>query len=71
MIELRLVGWSKGLQTVSLIRAICEYAGAPLPTAKLLVEDLLAGHPVTVSLPDKTALERFRHVASSLGGICE
>src|SRR5262249_20796029 len=70
MIQLKLVGWNKGLQTVSLIRAVCECANIPLPSAKALVENLLAGNSVTIEFLDRATMERFREVATSLGVTC-
>jgi hypothetical protein len=71
MIELRLVGWKKGLQTISLIHAVREYAGTPMSGAKSIVEDLLRGQVMTLQFSDRTKMETFRDLAEKLGVICE
>jgi hypothetical protein len=71
MTEVRLVGWRKGLRTVSLIQAMYHHAGIRLPEAKALVEDLLAGRPVAVSFTNAAHADAFRALASRLGAQCE
>jgi ribosomal protein L7/L12 len=71
MTEVRLVGWSPGLKSVSLIKAICDHAGVPLREAKGLVEDLMAGHAIVVSFTDAARRDDFRELACRLGAQCE
>ena len=71
MTEVRLVGWNKGLQTVSLIKAICDHAGVSLSEAKFLVEELLDGRSVAVSFANAAKMNEFREVARRLGARCE
>jgi hypothetical protein len=67
----KLIGWTRGMQTVSLIKAICEYSGASLSDAKAKVESLLDDQPVTIEFPDAGRKEAFRNVATGLGARCE
>ena len=71
MITLTLVGWEKGLQTVSLINAIREHGDASLPQAKAMVESLLAGQIVAVEFTDVAKKEAFRRAAIGFGAKCE
>jgi hypothetical protein len=71
MIELELIGWNKGLRTVSLITAICEYAGLALPEAKVLVEELLDGRTITIGFSGQSKMEAFRRIALQLGAKCK
>lgn len=71
MTTIRLTGWTKGLRTVSLVRAVNEYATGSLATAKRAVDELLDGREVTLTIPDEARREEFRRVASELGAIVE
>jgi hypothetical protein len=71
MTEVRLAGWSHGLQVVSLIQAKIDRAGIRLPEAKSLVEDLLAGRSIAVSFTDAAQADAFRALAGRLGARCE
>jgi ribosomal protein L7/L12 len=71
MTEVRLVGWRKGLQVVSLIKAMYNYAGVRLPEAKALVEELLSGRSIAVSFTDAAQADAFRALASTLGAQVE
>jgi hypothetical protein len=48
--EVVLRGWRPGLRKISLADALVEYAGLPLPEAKHLVDRLLAGEAVRVTI---------------------
>ena len=71
MITLKLIGWQRGLQTVSLISAICEHSGISLPQAKAKVEDLLAGQVVTIEFSEMEKMKAFRQEATGMGAKCE
>lgn len=68
---LRLIGWEKGLQTVSLIRAIRECGDLSLSESKQMVESLLDGQTVAIEFVDLERMSDFRRIASGLGAICE
>ena len=68
---LRLIGWEKGIQTVSLIRAIREYGDLSLSESKQMVESLLDGRIVAIEFVDLARMNAFRHIASGLGATCE
>jgi len=71
MTEVNIVGWRKGLLTVSLIRAMHDHAGIRLREAKALVEELLSGRSIAVSFTDAAQADAFRALASRLGAHCE
>ena len=71
MTALKLVGWEKGIKTVSLINAICEYTGSSLSQAKSLVEELLAGKAITIEFADDATMKAFRSRAISFGTRCQ
>jgi hypothetical protein len=68
---LKLTGWEKGIQTVSLIAAIREHGDVSLSKAKKQVEDLLGGEMVEIEFADPERMESFRRVALNLGARCE
>ena len=71
MTAVRLTGWRKGLRTVSLVQAVNEYATGSLESAKRVVDELLDGRAVTLTIPDDVRGEEFRRVASELGAVVE
>jgi hypothetical protein len=71
VITLKLIGWEKGLQAVSLMSAIREHSDASLVQAKAMVEGLLAGQVITIGFSDAARMEAFRRTARDLGAKCE
>ncbi len=71
MTALRLVGWEKGAQTVSLMAAVREYGDVSLAQAKNMVEALLDGKIVVIEFADLVKMETFRRVAIEAGAKCE
>jgi hypothetical protein len=71
MTEVKIVGWRKGLLTVSLIQAIQQHTAIRLREAKALVEELLAGRSIAVSFTDGSQADAFRTLVVKLGAQCE
>lgn len=71
MITLRLIGWEKGIQAVSLINAIREHSDFSLSQSKEMVESLLEGQIVAIDFLDSAKMHAFRRVAIDLGARCE
>ena len=71
MTSLKLIGWDKGLQTVSLVNAIRQFADVSLSQAKQMAEKFLAGEIVTIEFSDSAKMESFRRVALDIGAKCE
>lgn len=71
MTTLRLIGWDKGLQTVSLISDIHEFSDVSLSQAKGMVEKLLSGEIVELEFSELEKMQSFRRVALSTGVKCE
>ncbi len=70
MMTLEITSWKKGLQTVSLIRAIKEYSTESLVRAKDEVERLLDGEAIRLEFQTAAARDEFKKKAESLGAIC-
>lgn len=67
MLEVTLKRWRRGLRVVSLIKLVQESTSMSLPEAKGLVERLLAGNPVTFSVPNADAKAELLRAADALG----
>jgi ribosomal protein L7/L12 len=48
-------GWAPGLNKVALTKALQTHCGLGLAEAKRMTDELLEGHPVSVSLADTDA----------------
>jgi len=70
MTTLEITGWKKGMDTVSLIKAVQRYSTRSLSKAKTLVEDVLSGDSIVLEFADEETRELFRREASKLGAIC-
>jgi ribosomal protein L7/L12 len=64
---LRIVGWTKGLQTVSLIKAVRAATGVGLKDAMALVDGLMTGGEIEIQFRNKDDMIKFFEDASSLG----
>jgi len=72
MIELRMIGWKKGLLTISLIQLTRKFSTTKsLVTAKADIEKLLDGEVVVLAFPDEEARNMFKKEAIALGAIVE
>ena len=71
MTTLRLIGWRKGLRSVSLVTAIVEHAGTSLVHAKGCLERLLDGEQVALTFRDEHQRDKFRALAEEFGAIVE
>ena len=69
MTTLRLVGWNKGIRSVSLVVAIKEHSTGSLSEAKRLVERLMAGDEVTLAFSDESTRHTFSVLAEELGAV--
>ena len=67
MTTLHLVGWQKGLKTVSLIAAIRRSSGLSLFEAKRAVERLLDGERIELIFATEVAAKEFQREATGLG----
>jgi hypothetical protein len=68
--EVVLRGWHPGLRKISLADALVEYAGLPLPEAKHLVDRLLAGDAVRVTIignfPPQAVTANLREIGAKI-----
>lgn len=71
MSTIRLVGWTKGVKSVSLIEAVSTYSTGSLISAKKLVDSLLDGECVTLNFSDINQKDQFRVLAESYGALVE
>lgn len=69
MTTLRLVGWKKGLRTVSLVEAVMRYSTGSLVASKQLIDELLDGREVVLSFPDEIGRDEFARLAEELGAV--
>jgi hypothetical protein len=65
-----ITGWRNGLDKVRLNHLLRQYAGLALGEAKRMVDDLLAGHPVTFDATDPSAATAFCRSANEIGANC-
>jgi hypothetical protein len=59
--------WMKGLETVSLIKAVNEYSTGSLSTAHAQVTRFLDGERVTLEFASEAISDEFRRKAEALG----
>lgn len=70
MTTLTMVGWKKGLLTVSLIMAVRDYSSAgTLTDAKREVERLLDGEHVVLEFASKELSDEFQRLSEPMGVI--
>lgn len=69
MTTLTMTSWKKGLQVISLTKAVKQYSTGSLIQAKTEVERLLAGEQVTLRFESESAKNVFRRRAEELGAI--
>ena len=62
-------GWRSGLNKVALTRILCSRANISLAAAKHHVDELLAGHTVTLPLADTVTAEAIAREVSTVGAV--
>jgi hypothetical protein len=71
MIKVKLIGWKKGLQTISLIKLTQQLSNNSLSSAKDLIEQLISGKEVTLTFQDESTSDKFKKEAAILGAVIE
>lgn len=72
MISLTMVGWKKGLLTISLILAVRDYSSADtLTDAKKEVERLLDGERVVLEFASDELRDEFQRLSEPMGVVFE
>lgn len=69
MISLELIGWNKGIKTVSLIEITSFYSTHSLIKAKNIVDQLLEGKSVTLYFEDEISRNEYHKKAENLGAV--